>query len=77
MKAHSISKVRQTRHCVGKRPEATNIAVDFNLFQNRLNGSVEFYNKKSSDLLGRLLHRSDPGMEFHVDELCQFVQTEV
>ena len=35
-----------------EKTQVTNIAVDFNLFQNRLNGSVEFYNKKSSDLLG-------------------------
>ncbi len=29
-----------------------NIGVDFNLFRNRLNGSVEFYNKNTTDLLG-------------------------
>lgn len=29
-----------------EKTQVTNIAVDFNLFQNRLNGSVEFYNKR-------------------------------
>jgi len=29
-----------------------NIAVDFALFENRLNGSIEYYNKDSHDLLG-------------------------
>lgn len=29
----------------------TNIAVDFNLFTGRLNGSIEFYNKATTDLL--------------------------
>ena len=28
-----------------------NIGIDFNLFKNRLNGSIEFYNKSTSDLL--------------------------
>lgn len=28
-----------------------NIGIDFNLFKNRLNGSIEFYNKNTSDLL--------------------------
>lgn len=35
-----------------EKTKVTNIAVDFNFFQNRLGGSFEFYNKKSSDLLG-------------------------
>lgn len=35
-----------------EKTKVTNIGVDFNLFQNRLNGSIEYYNKKSSDLLG-------------------------
>ena len=29
-----------------------NIGVDFNMFNNRLNGTLEFYNKATSDLLG-------------------------
>lgn len=28
-----------------------NVALDFNLFKSRLNGSIEFYNKSTSDLL--------------------------
>lgn len=28
-----------------------NVAIDFNLFKNRLNGSIEYYDKKTSDLL--------------------------
>lgn len=35
-----------------EKTKVTNIAVDFNLFHQRLNGSFEFYNKKSTDLLG-------------------------
>lgn len=35
-----------------EKTKVTNIAVDFSFFQNRLSGSFEFYNKKSSDLLG-------------------------
>ncbi len=35
-----------------EKTKVTNIAIDFNLFQQRLNGSLEFYNKKSTDLLG-------------------------
>lgn len=34
-----------------EKTAVTNIAVDFNLFKGRLNGSVEFYNKATSDLL--------------------------
>lgn len=41
-----------------EKTDVVNIGVDFNLFKNRLNGSLEFYNKKSSDLLGD--KRSDP-----------------
>lgn len=29
-----------------------NVGVDFNLFKNRLNGSIDFYNKNTTDLLG-------------------------
>ncbi len=35
-----------------------NLAADFNLFGNRLNGSIEFYNKKTVDLLGQ--RQTDP-----------------
>ena len=35
-----------------------NFGVDFNLFNNRLNGSIEFYNKNTVDLLGE--RQTDP-----------------
>ncbi len=35
-----------------EKTEVFNIGVDFNLLKNRLNGSVEFYNKNTNDLLG-------------------------
>ncbi len=34
-----------------EKTTTTNIGVDFAMFSNRLNGSVEYYNKKGSDLL--------------------------
>lgn len=34
-----------------EKTTTTNIGVDFALFSNRLNGSVEYYNKKGTDLL--------------------------
>lgn len=41
-----------------EKTDVVNIGIDFNLLRNRLNGSFEFYNKKSSDLLGDI--QSDP-----------------
>ena len=35
-----------------EKTKVFNVAVDFNLFKGRLNGSLEFYNKATSDLLG-------------------------
>ena len=35
-----------------------NLAVDFNLLNHRLNGTIEFYNKKTTDLLGQ--RQTDP-----------------
>lgn len=35
-----------------EKTDVVNIGLDFNLLKNRLNGSIEFYNKKSTDLLG-------------------------
>lgn len=35
-----------------EKTEVFNLGVDFNLLKNRLNGSVEFYNKNTNDLLG-------------------------
>lgn len=35
-----------------EKTKVVNVGVDFNLLGNRLNGSVEFYNKSTSDLLG-------------------------
>lgn len=35
-----------------------NLGVDFNLLKNRLSGSIEFYNKKTVDLLGN--RKTDP-----------------
>lgn len=35
-----------------EKTNVVNLGIDFNLLKNRLNGSFEFYNKKSSDLLG-------------------------
>lgn len=36
----------------------TNLALDFGLFKNRINGSVEYYNKKSEDLLSNVIFPS-------------------
>lgn len=36
-----------------EKTQVTNVAVDFATFKNRLSGSIEFYNKKSTDLLGQ------------------------
>ena len=36
-----------------EKTKVFNIAVDFNLLKGRLNGSIEFYNKATSDLLGK------------------------
>lgn len=41
-----------------EKTKVFNIGVDFNTFGNRLNGSIEFYNKATSDLLGNRL--TDP-----------------
>ena len=38
-----------------EKTKLANVGVDFNLFGNRLNGSLEFYNKATSDLLGNRL----------------------
>lgn len=35
-----------------EKTKVFNIGVDFDLFKNRLSGSLEFYNKSTSDLLG-------------------------
>lgn len=35
-----------------EKTKVFNLGVDFNLLSNRLNGSIEFYNKNTSDLLG-------------------------
>lgn len=35
-----------------EKTQVFNIGVDFDLLKNRLNGSVEFYNKNTNDLLG-------------------------
>lgn len=37
-----------------EKTETINCGVDFSMFQNRLNGSVEFYNKNSYDLLASI-----------------------
>ena len=34
-----------------EKTTTTNIGIDFSLLKNRLNGSIEYYNKKGSDLL--------------------------
>ena len=36
-----------------EKTKVTNLGVDFNLLNDHLNGSIEYYNKKSSDLLGK------------------------
>lgn len=41
-----------------EKTKVFNVAVDFNLFRGRLNGSLEYYNKATSDLLGQRI--SDP-----------------
>lgn len=35
-----------------EKTKVFNIGVDFNLLKNRLNGSIEYYNKNTTDLLG-------------------------
>ncbi len=35
-----------------EKTEVFNLGLDFNLLRNRLNGSLEFYNKNTNDLLG-------------------------
>lgn len=37
-----------------EKTKVINLGLDFNLWNNRLNGSVDFYNKQTSDLLGYL-----------------------
>ncbi|WP_169304419.1 SusC/RagA family TonB-linked outer membrane protein [Pedobacter frigoris] len=41
-----------------EKTKVTNLAVDFSVLKSRLTGSIEFYNKSTTDLLGRL--NSDP-----------------
>lgn len=41
-----------------EKTKVLNVGVDFNAFGNRLNGSIEFYNKATTDLLGNRL--TDP-----------------
>ncbi len=41
-----------------EKTKVFNLAVDFSLFKHRLNGTLEFYNKKTSDLLGN--RQTDP-----------------
>jgi TonB-linked SusC/RagA family outer membrane protein len=41
--------------------ETINIGVDFSVFQNRVSGSVDFYSKKTEDLLGDLSVNSFSG----------------
>ena len=36
----------------------TNLGVDFGMFNNRLNGSIEYYNRKSKDLLSNVIFPS-------------------
>lgn len=35
-----------------EKTAVTNVGIDFSLFNSRLGGSIEYYNKKSTDLLG-------------------------
>ena len=37
-----------------EKTEVTNIGIDFSIFKNKLSGAIEYYNKYSSDLLGRV-----------------------
>lgn len=41
-----------------EKTETTNIGIDFDIFKSRLSGSIDFYNKYTSDLLG--YRNSDP-----------------
>lgn len=36
-----------------EKTQVFNLGVDFNILKNRINGSIEFYNKNTTDLLGR------------------------
>lgn len=46
-----------------EKTNVINIGIDFSTLQNRLNGSVEFYNKYTTDLLGN--QASDPTLGFN------------
>ena len=37
--------------CGREKTTTANIGVDFSMFRNRLNGSIEYYNKSGVDLL--------------------------
>lgn len=37
--------------CWQEKTNTFNIGIDFSLFKNRLNGTVEYYDKKGTDLL--------------------------
>lgn len=41
-----------------EKTNVINLGLDFNMFKGRLTGTIDFYNKKSTDLLGNL--KSDP-----------------
>jgi hypothetical protein len=45
-------KVRPNSGLRWEKTNVTNLAFDFSLLKNRFSGSVEFYNKSTSDLLG-------------------------
>lgn len=47
-----------------ERTDVFNVGVDFNLFKNRLCGSVELYNKATSDLMGRRATDPTSGWSF-------------
>lgn len=47
-----------------EKTATTNIGVDFAAFNNRLSGSIEYYNKYSTDLLAQINNSPTSGMSF-------------
>ena len=39
-----------------EKTNSTNVAIDYSLFSNRISGSIDFYNKKTTNLIGNLVN---------------------
>ncbi|MBC9931210.1 SusC/RagA family TonB-linked outer membrane protein [Chitinophaga qingshengii] len=49
-----------------EKTKVTNIGIDFSTFSGKLTGSVDFYNKNTSDLLGRMKADPTTGWSYYV-----------